>query len=41
MEPIGIPLIVVSVIWFAVGGIVPFFIRGANKEYFKLFASLI
>jgi hypothetical protein len=34
METIGIPLLVVSLFWLIIGGIMPFFAKGPNKEYF-------
>lgn len=33
MVSIGVPMAVVTLFWFLVGGIVPFFVRGNNKEY--------
>jgi hypothetical protein len=33
MIGIGIPLIVVTGFWLIVGGILPFFAKGPNKEY--------
>jgi hypothetical protein len=32
MSSIGLPVVVVTIFWFAVGGVAPFFARGPNKE---------
>jgi len=36
MHPIGIPLIVVTAFWLVVGGVLPFFAKGPNKDLIKL-----
>jgi hypothetical protein len=33
MESIGIPLLIVSLFWLIVGGVLPFFAKGPNRSY--------
>ena len=33
MDPIGIPLIIITLFWFIIGGVLPFFAKGPNKEF--------
>lgn len=36
MNPVAIPLIVVTCFWLIVGGILPFFAKGPNKELVRV-----
>jgi hypothetical protein len=37
MDPIGIPLIIITLFWFIIGGVLPFFAKGPNKEFVNSF----
>ncbi|CAF0860101.1 unnamed protein product [Brachionus calyciflorus] len=40
MESIGIPFLIVSLFWFIIGGILPFFAKGPNRELIRVMLIL-
>lgn len=40
MEKFGLTMIIVSLFWFIVGGVSPFFVKGPNRELIRVMLVL-